>query len=345
MNARGIAAGLLACLLLPGCGQSTASESQGGRLTLPVGSTQWDVSAPAWLHDGTLHVGERTVELGGQVDRFVLGATGVYWMRGQELMFTDVEGTTRDVRDLGSSEIAVSADRSVLAVVDHSQGPTDDYGTHVAQVAAFDTRSGELLYRTPDVEPDDGVDLADLYEEITPLLRGVSRDRIFYDHATVHLDDGSTVPAGQDDGVVVHEGYAETLFPDGYDVSIRGEGRHRELVASDAGGSGRLSPDRSTVFDVGQWPTEAVVYDARSGRQAAIDAPWGHFTLVGWSDEDTFYGVAEEIDEQSDNVLRARQVVTCQLRSLRCTPVSPVIAREDDDEGRYPVFLVEHTVS
>jgi hypothetical protein len=105
---------------------------------------------------------------------------------------------------------------------------------------------------------------------------------------------------------------------------------------------GRLSPDRSTIFDVGQWPTEAVVYDAQTGRQAPIDAPWAHFILVGWSDTDTFFGVAERIDAQNPvNSLRARQVVTCELRTLACTPVSPAIANDDDNQRRFPDFLVE----
>jgi hypothetical protein len=105
---------------------------------------------------------------------------------------------------------------------------------------------------------------------------------------------------------------------------------------------GLLSPDRTTIFDVTQWPTDAVVYDARTGRQAPIHAPWAHFSLVGWSDDDTFYGVAERIDrEHVVNVLRARQVVTCELPTLACTPVSPVIPTEDQDLGRSPAFLVE----
>ncbi|MEO7942487.1 MAG: hypothetical protein ABIR34_03690 [Marmoricola sp.] len=304
MNARGFVVGVLVCLALAGCGESTGSPSHREPFTLPVGPTEWDVSAPAWFYDGTLHVGERTVELGDRVDQFVLGATGVYWMRGQTLMFTSAEGDTQEVQDLRWGNLAVSADRSVFATVDQSRGPTDEYGTHVLELAAFDTRTGEQLYRTPDEEPDDGEDLADLYEEVMPLLYGVSNECIFFDDTTIDLDDFSTVPATQDaEGTEVYEGYAETLFPDGYHVSTRGEGWRRELAEPSMFGAARLSPDRSTIFDVPQWPTEAVVYDAKTGRQRSIDAPWEHFTLAGWSDEDTFFGVAERIDEQNaDNV-------------------------------------------
>jgi hypothetical protein len=88
------------------------------------------------------------------------------------------------------------------------------------------------------------------------------------------------------------------------------------------------------------WPTPAVVFDATTGQRRPIDAPWEHFTLGGWSDADTFFGVAERIDDQHlDNVLRARQVVTCELRILACTPVSPVVPT--GDEGQGPALLME----
>ncbi|MBA2953634.1 hypothetical protein GON03_04850 [Nocardioides sp. MAH-18] len=334
MSTRAFVVGVLALVAVTGCGGSTERAPRDEPFTLPVGPTEWDVTAPGWLHDGTLHVGERTVELGRRVDEFVLGATGVYWSRGETLMFTSAEGDTEKVEDVGWSNLAVSADRSVFATVDQSRGPTDEYGTHVLQVAAFDTRTGEQLYRTPDEEPDDGADLADLYGEIMPLLHGVSDERLFFGGTTIHLDDGSTEPARPDaDGIEVYEGWDETLFPDGYRVSIAGTGRNRALAESSMYGTGRLSPDRSTIFDVGTWPTPAVVYDAATGDQRPIDAAWRHFVLAGWSDEDTFFGVAERIDPRHPvNVLRAQQVVACELTTLACSPVSPVITTADDQE-------------
>lgn len=334
-------ASLFSCLALAACGESDESAPGSEPFMLPVGPTEWDATAPAWLHDGTLHVGDRTVELGTQVDLFVLGATGAYWMRGRTLMFTSAEGDTQKVEEVGWGNLAVSADRSVFATVDQSRGPTDEYGTHVLQVAAFDTRTGEQLYRSPDEEPADGADLADLHGEVMPLLDGVSNEHLFFDKTTIDLEDGSAVVATEDgDGIEVYAGHAETLFPDGYHVGIRGEGRHRELTQSSMFGTGRLSPDRSTIFDLTMWPTPAVVYDAATGRQRPIEAPWDHFTLTAWSDEDTFFGVAEHIDQgHAENVLRARRVVTCELRTLHCTSVSPVIPT--DEQGAYPYFLME----
>ncbi|GAB2882689.1 hypothetical protein [Nocardioides pacificus] len=345
MRFRGLAVAVLACLALAGCGERATSTPADKPFALPVGPSEWDVAVPAWFHEGTLQVGEQTLQLGDRVDQFVLGATGVYWMRGHTLMFTSAAGSTQEVRDLGQSNIAVSADRSVLAVVDQSRGPTDDYGTHVVQVAAFDTRTGEQLYRTPDEEPDPGEDLAVLYGEIMPLLHGVSEERIFFDGSSIQLDDGSIIPATKDpDSIDVYEGYAETLFTDGFHVSIRGAGAHRELAESSMLASGRLSPDRSTILDVGVWPARAVAYDADTGEQRRIRASGRHFTLAGWVDEDTFYGAAEHIDpSHADNVLRARRVVTCEVRTLACTPVSPVLATERDGQGRIPTLLLEGT--
>ncbi|GGU39544.1 hypothetical protein [Nocardioides albus] len=336
-----IAAGVMVSVLATGCGSPTATAGGKEPFALPVGPTEWDATAPAWYADGTLHVGERTVEIGDRVDQFVLGATGAYWMRGGTLMFTSAEGETEKVEKVGWGNLAVSADRSVFATVDQSRGPTDEFGTHVIQVAVFDTRTGEQLYRTPDEEPDDGDDLADLYGEIMPLLIGVSNERVFFDGATIDLDDASATPASDGPDGEVYEGYRETVFRDGFHVYLEGEGRHRQLSDTWLSGIGLLSPDRSTIFDTSQWPTEAVAYDVDTGDRRAIDAPWSHFTLAGWSDEDTFFGVAERIDEKADDVLRARQVVTCEVSTLSCTPVSPVIAADDTDQGRYPTFLVE----
>ncbi|TIC83867.1 hypothetical protein E8D34_14995 [Nocardioides sp. GY 10113] len=334
---RGAVAALLACLAAAGCGIDVGVEgASADPFTLPVGPTEWDVPVAAWYHDGTLHVGDERLELGA-VEEFVLGATGVYWVRDGMLMFTSAAGLTEQVAEVGWANLAISADRSVLATVDQSRGPTDRYGTHVLQVAAFDTRTGEQLYRTPDREPADGDDLADLYGEIMPLLRGVSDELLFFDRSTIHLDDGSSDPATRDaERVEVYEGYADTLFPDGYHVGIGGEGRRREMTGSEAFGVGRLSPDRSTLFDASSWPAAAVVYDATTGRQRRLDGPSRYFTLGGWSDEDTFMGIAERVGGSA----KARQVVTCELASLACSPVSPVL-RSGYQESGYADLLLE----
>lgn len=335
---------LVAGLSLVGCGSlgDDPGAADGEPRTLPVGATSWDANAPAWWHDGVLHVGEETLELGDEVDTFVLGATGAYWLHGRTLSFAGADGSTAVVGDVSWGNLGTSADHTVLALVDQSRGPTDQYGTHVAQVVAYDTRTGEELYRTPDEEPEEGSDLADLYEETMPLLQGVGSERVFFDGLTIRLSDGSTTPASRDaDAVEVYAGHADTLFHDGYPVSIRVTGDRLDIADSTAYGVGRLSPDRSTIFDVTQWPAEAVAYEATTGARRDIDAPWRHFVLGGWSDESTFFGAAQLIDpDHRDGVLRASQVVSCGVRALECHPVSAVI-RTRDGKGHSPDLLLE----
>lgn len=336
------AAAALAALPLTGCGHLT-DASGNEPFTLPVGPTRWDATAPSWFHDGVLHVGDHTVRLGEDVEKYVLGATGAYWMRGQTLMFTSADGDTQRVHDVGWGNLAVSADRTVLATVDQSRGPVDDYGTHVMQLAVFDTRTGEQLYRTPDADPPDGADLADLYSETMPLLQGVSTTQAFYDHATIDLAEGTETPTVTDpEGGEVFVGYAKTLLTDGYPVALREQGRRRVLADSEVWGTGRLSPDRTTLFDTGMWPARAVAYDAATGAPRPIQAPWGHFTLAGFTDPDTIFGVAEQIDpDHPVNVLRARQVVSCDLPALTCSPLSSVLSIRPLQADDGPGFLTE----
>lgn len=139
-----------------------------------------------------------------------------------------------------------------------------------------------------------------------------------------------------------HAGLAETLFADGYHVGLRGEGDHRRVAATTAYGAGRLSPDRGTLFDVTYSRADAVAYDADTGERRTIDAPWRHFSLVAFSDDDTFFGLAQQIRlRHVVDPVRAQQVVFCEVATLECTPVSPVVRADDAAAGRWPTFLTE----
>lgn len=343
MRFRRVVGGALALIALTGCSQSMGGESHAVRFTLPVGSTQWDdVTAPAWYYDGTLHVGEETVEIDGSVDAFVLGATGAYWMNGETLMFTSVEGRAQKVAEVDWNNMAVSADRSVFATADQSSGPANADGVRVMQVAAFDTRTGEQLYRGPD-EASDEDELDSWYGEHMPLLLGVSEERVFFNSTTINLSDSSVVPSGEDsEGAEIYEGYAETLFVDGYAVGLEKQGRRGVIAPSEMFGLGRLSPDRTTVFGYRAQPSPAVAYDAKTGEPRPIRAMGDEFALAGWSDKDTFFGVASgegeaALDPNIDARSGALQVVTCEVRTLACTPVSPEIPTHD----KMPLFLME----
>lgn len=328
---RALVVAVVTTVALAGCGDAAPeAEPDSGTRTIPVGTTTWDATAPAWYDRGTLHVGERSVSLGRGVDSFVVSPTGAYWMRGSTLRFTSADGATVTVGDGIWNNLAISADGSVVAFVDQAHGPTDHYGTHVAQLVVFDTRTGEQLYRTPDEKPGADEDLAALYPEVMPLLHGVSPERAFFDGRTIALSDGSEVEATRDgEGGVVYADYADTLFPDGYRVTITGQGRHRRQVEVSSYAVGRLSPERTLLFDLFVSPGPQVVYDAATGRQRPLDAPWSHFDLAGWVDDDTFFGLA--IKTGGGGVTVADQVVTCEVSTLACTPVSRVIPVDFED--------------
>lgn len=334
-------------LSLTGCGDTVAGGADGDDkppLRVPVGPTTWDASAPAWFVDGTLHVGDEAVPLPGVVDRFVVAPTGVYWQRGELLMFTSAEGDTRRVDDVGAADLAISADRSVVAFVDATRGPVDRYGTHVAHLVVADTRTGRIRYRTPDEAPPKGADLADLYEETSPFLAGVAADRAFFRGTTVTLADGSMKQQTTDpDGVGQYVGLADTRFTDGYHVGISGDGPTRRVETSSAFAVGRLSPDRRLLLDQTMGTPAAVVYDAATGRQRRLGSPWGTFALTAWVDDDTFYGVASKVvDPRTEGRVVAQQVVMCEQATLRCTPVSPVLDFHDTYEsGQQPNLLME----
>lgn len=337
--------------VLVGCGGGTAGEAGEGPaapLRLPVATAAaaevgWNPRAPAWYADGVLTVGERRLAVGPDLDTFVLGATGAYWLDGTRLRFTAADGRTQEVADLGMSEVAVSADHTTLAVVDAAQGPTDRYGTRVRQVVVLDTRTGVERYRTPDEQPDGGADLADLYEETSPLLHGVSDERVFFDGATTDLADGSDQPTSTDaDGLTTYADETTTRFPEGYRTGVRQDGDRRLATDRPAYGTGVLSPDRRTLLDTGSWPTPAVAYDARTGAPRAVEAPWDHLVLGGWTDRSTFFGVAEDIAEDDlDGPLQAWRPVTCDTRgrgTVRCTPLGPAVPVDPASDG--PAYVL-----
>ena len=78
----------------------------------------------------------------------------------------------------------------MLALMDGSHGPTDQYGTHFLQLVVFDTSTGEQLYRTPDGDPDPDEDVTDLYEESMPIWEWVTDEQIAIEGVTVDITTG-----------------------------------------------------------------------------------------------------------------------------------------------------------
>ncbi len=117
--------------------------------------------------------------------------------------------------------------------------------------------------------------------------------------------------------------------------------QHRLVGLGDHGlrlGSALTRPQH--LFDVTYSRADAVVYDADTGERRTIDAPWRHFSLVAFSDDDTFFGLAQRIRlRHVVDPVRAQQVVSCEVATLQCTPVSPVVRTDDAAAGRWPTFL------
>ena len=113
-------------------------------------------------------------------------------MDGDVLTFTSTDGDTQQVRDLqwGLSGPKLSPDRSTLALLDGSHGPTDEFGTHALQVVVFDTRTGQQLYRTPEEEVQTEGDLEHLFGEVRPLLIEVTNAQVVLEGITIDIDTG-----------------------------------------------------------------------------------------------------------------------------------------------------------
>lgn len=352
-----LATALVCTATLSACGdEQTSDEAAGPPARLPVGAGTWDADAPSWVVDETLHVGRETVPLPGVVDAYVVTVHGVYWLRGDVLHLTDTAGRGTRIGEVDGSSLLVSPDRSRIAMVDDTSGPTDSYGTHVQQLVVYDADSGRQVYRTPDEEPDRGDDLADLYEEISPLLTNLTDDRVVFGEEVIDLATGeaSDLPT-DDEGLALPDGEqtGRVRYGDGFRVGVRITRGRAEVVASEAYGTGRLSPDRRLLLDVSQSPAVPVVYDARTGERQRLrldgDLRMDSFDLAAFLDDGTFYGLAgsrRTLDGgpsayPGDEGTQSAQVVLCRQRTLRCTPLSPAVDLSEVTDGRPVPLLVE----
>lgn len=353
----GTAIAVLCTATLSACGEEqTSDEADGPPARLPVGAGTWDDQAPSWVVDEVLHVGEETVPLPGVVDAYVVTAHGAYWLRGDVLHLTDTAGRDARIAEVDGSSLMVSPDRSRIAVVDDTSGPTDSYGTHVQQLVVYDADTGRQVYRTPDEEPDRGEDLADLYEEISPLLTNLTDDRAVFGDQLIDLATGETSDLPTDgEGLALPDGEqtGRVLYRDGFHVGVQVIRGRAEIVASEAFGTGRLAPDRRLVLDASQSPAPPVAYDARTGEQQRLrlegDLRMDSFDLAAFLDDGTFYGLAgsrRTLDGgppayPGDEGTQSAQVVRCRQRTLRCTPLSPAVDVSEVTDGRPVPLLVE----
>ena len=159
-------------------------------------------------------------------------------------------------------------------------------------------------------------------------LEGVSDELVFFDGATIALEDGLGGPGrgGPDRDGAVRRATPETLFPDGFHVGVRTEG----------GDASSTSPSRPPTR-VGSLPTAARSSTCAPGRRRQWrTTPHGppqpdrgavaplHARRVPRRGHVLGGRRADPACSAGRSVARAHQVVTCELPALACEAVSPV---------------------
>lgn len=212
--------GLLALLLVPGLLALASCGAPDDEAVPPAVTTTLPPEVPSDLPDlpvgdgdvgpgdrvrgqgGTLRVDGRRVDLAPlRVDELAVVAGGVFFRNGAELWFTDLSRASptpfTDIRSLAGSE-----DGRFVAFLDREHGPEDESGTPLAISIAYDAVTGEPLVASyagmGDITTDD---LADLYEEAEPRIRGFDGDVLLVAGATgayrIPLDGSPPVRAGR----------------------------------------------------------------------------------------------------------------------------------------------------
>ncbi|MCW2758756.1 MAG: hypothetical protein JWO46_2502 [Nocardioidaceae bacterium] len=316
---------LLALLLLVGCGQARTGPADGDdTTTIPVGKTEIPADAVVWAQGSTIHVDDRQVDVGGEVDRLAVARGGIYFSRGGQIWFTDLDRVERTGIDV-FLEVHTSKDGRYLGAVEFDHGPEDQFGTKRAAVIVVDTTTGKTVLRDDtlmgDLKKDD---LADLYEDAEPHVIGFNADNIYAqtaegndvlrypldgskpenlgDQAEPAVDD----PGGRLVGTTVHDGVV-TVQDDPYQSDSQGQ----------------LSPSGRTVL-VGAGNGRLRAFDTATGQPLALSLDQPGFVLGAWTGPDTFYGVA------TSKGYHPAGIFSCDRDQARCTEVVPASAMSRD---------------
>lgn len=307
--------------MLVGCEDdaSTPREQVAAPFTLPVGAPAFDPRAPAWSVGGTLHVGERTLELDPAPAAFVVTRGGVHYLADGSLWFSD-GGPARLVARVNTTRLNLSPDGRHLGLMDRAHGPEDASGTHLATPVVLDATTGDQVLRVPAAEDLDDLDLEDLYEDAEPVFLGLDAEAAYVVDpvagGTFRLPlDGAepeTMRPAQVPGLVGERGIA---------VPLRAAPGGRMRIVQHSQQSyldGWLSPGGDAVVVAER--TRGTWYDPADGTAHAVDTGDRFFYLGGWVDDRTFYGAASARGSASGPAGRT-VVVTCTLGERRCDPV------------------------
>ncbi|ANH37002.1 hypothetical protein I601_0550 [Nocardioides dokdonensis FR1436] len=314
-------AAALGAVVLVGCEDdaSPPRERATAPFTLPVGAPAFDPRAPAWSVGGTLHVGERTLELDPAPAAFVVTRWGVHYLADGSLWFSD-GGPATLVARVNTTRLHLSPDGRHLGLMDRAHGPEDAFGTHLATPVVLDVATGDQVLRSPATDDLDDLDLEDLYEDAEPVFLGLDAEAAYVVDPVaggtfrLPLDgaDPETVRPARVPGLVGERGTPVSLHAEeGGGMRLAGRGEQSYL-------DGWLSPGGDAL--VAAERTRGTWYDAADGTAHRVDTGDRFFYLGGWVDHRTFYGAASARGSASGPTGRT-VVVTCTLGERRCEVV------------------------
>jgi hypothetical protein len=312
--------------VLAACGEDSGDQEGSGpsEFEIPVGDPAYDVDAPSWAIKSSIHVGDVEITAKPAPEVYVVTASGIYYVaRDSALYFTD-GGPAEKVTDLGFGSLAVSPDQRHLALIDAAHGPEDPFGAHVAVPVVFDLDTGEQVFRGLPGRSVEEDDLGALYSELPPAVIGLDGEAVYANDPLQEVDetrfplDGSPAQPIEGNPMLIGEegiaGYAQQLPKGGFAWSPtftdEAEGPMSTAV---------LSPDERVFFTYTEGGGR--YYDRETGEPTMFsETP---FTLGGWVDADTFYGVFSS-RASYEGPAGTAVVASCDVAAQpTCTRVSP----------------------
>jgi hypothetical protein len=267
-----------------------------------------------WATGETIHVGDRTIDVGEPV-RAMVGARGrIYYLAGRSETLRVTEGEESRRTGYETHELRSSRDGRYLGFFDQSQG--EPWSTVVV-----DLSSGEVVVDDDAGMGDHDDDLPDLYEDAEPHILGFEGDEFF-----VHAASGGVLSWDAETGERTSHGPGLFVHP-----PDPGGGRvlpalveHGHLVVPDdpyeSTQWGHQSPDGALTLQ----PTGngTAVFVVESGEELPVDLKGRTFLLGGWTDPVTAYGIAFD----GSPFGRPVRLVSCRLsiEEQRCQVLSTV---------------------
>lgn len=302
-----VAPTLSVVLALTGCG-----DPDGG--AEPSGGPDWAASADpvatdtlAWAADGVIHLGDASLDAGAPIEAYVVAGDGAYVVSegSTQLLLVRAGGAEETGAHADPDSLRASPDGRYLAFLDPEAGERDRYDTPQVVTVVVDLSSGrEVLRSTEGMGDLASDDLADLYEDATPGVLGVS-DEVAWVRATsrvlaVDLATGKvTDQPDEDPSDPTTQPWDAPRYPD----------------------SGPWNADRTWAIDQAETRDRFISADGGTVEPSPGTPTW---SLSRWLDATTAVGFAVDapaddgyLDQQA-----ARTLMTCTVPDAACTLVA-----------------------